>query len=238
MPTEEQARRIANAINYAVNVEGVDIISLSFGFAQEVPIINQAIEGAVGRPERPCLVFAAASNFGGNDEVQWPACHDRVICIHAADGIGNKYSRNVRMENSHKEFATLGCEVQALVRPGVRGTKSGTSVATPVAAGIASLLLDDVLLNQADYLLRFPESTSDEYSMRVHELRRCKGMSNALQKMAIPRDGYNYLRPWKLLHNHHVTKSLRVETILNAAAGTKRIRPLSTYCKTTKRRHD
>ncbi|GIZ44749.1 hypothetical protein CKM354_000793900 [Cercospora kikuchii] len=237
-PTEEQACRIANAINYAVNVECVDIISLSFGFAEEVPIINQAIEGAVGRPERPCLVFAAASNFGGNDGVQWPACHDRVICVHAIDGIGNKYARNVTMEDSRKEFATLGCGVKALVKPGVYGTKSGTSVATPVAAGIASLLLDDVLLNRSDYIRQFSEVNSDHYDRKVQKLRSCMGMSNALRMLSIQRDGYNCLQPWKLLHRDFDAKCFRVATILNAAVGGKRIRRSSTHCKTSKRPRD
>ncbi|KAM0710560.1 hypothetical protein Q7P35_002231 [Cladosporium inversicolor] len=143
LPNLDQAQKIADAIDYAVKIEQVDIITLSFGFKSEVPIIRRAIDQAAIRDPKPCLIFAAASNFGGNEDVQWPASHEKVICVHAADGLGNKYHRNVTPEQPSKEFATLGCDVEAFTGPGQLGIASGTSVASPVAAGIAALILGD-----------------------------------------------------------------------------------------------
>jgi hypothetical protein len=44
-------------------------------------------------------------------------------------------------------------------------------------------------------------------------------MSRVLMDMSTLREGYNYLRPWMLLHSDYQHELLRVETILNRAAG-------------------
>jgi hypothetical protein len=170
------------------------------------------------------LLFAAASNYAGNEDVQWPASHDRVICVHAADGLGNKYTRNVTQEQPWKEFATLGCDVEAFVGPGQQATKSGTSVASPVAAGLAALILGEVLTKRAEYLSWIQGDLGQQenaYDKKFYRLRTREGMSRVLMSMSTLRDGYNYLRPWMLLHNYYAHEYFRVNTILETAVDRK-----------------
>jgi hypothetical protein len=197
---------------------------MSFGFKDEVPVIRDAINRAATRAPQPCLLFAAASNFAVNEDVQWPASHDRVICVHAADGLGNKYTRNVTQEQPWKEFATLGCDVEAFVGPGKQGIKSGTSVASPVAAGIAALILGEACISKAEYLTQSEGDRTRNakvYDEKLYRLRTREGMSKVLMSMSKSRDGYNCLRPWKLLHKEYGHKCFRVEKIIDIAAGGK-----------------
>jgi subtilisin family serine protease len=197
---------------------------MSFGFKDEVPVIRDSINRAATRAPQPCLLFAAASNFAVNEDVQWPASHDRVICVHAADGLGNKHPRNVTQEQPWKEFATLGCDVEAFVGPGQQAIKSGTSVASPVAAGLAALILGEVLMNKTEYLTWLSGDCAQQakvYNEKLYRLRTREGMSNVLMSLSISRDNYNCLRPWKLLHKNYGHKCLRVEKIIDTAAGGK-----------------
>jgi hypothetical protein len=194
---------------------------MSFGFKDEVPVIRTAINRAADRALKPCLLFAAASNYAGNEDVQWPASHDRVICVHAADGIGNKYSLNVGQKHPWKEFATLGCGVEAFIGPGQQAIKNGTSVASPVAAGLAALILGEVHTKRAKYLRWIQgdlKKQAGDYDEMLYRLRTCGGMSRVLMKMSTFRDGYNYIRPVKLLHNNYRHECLRVHAILDAVA--------------------
>lgn len=210
------------AIDYAAEVEQADIISMSFGFKDEVDLIRNAINRAAKRAPKPCLLFAAASNYGGNEDVQWPASHDSVICVHAAHGKGKSYPLNVGQKYPWKEFATLGCGVEAFIGKGESAIRSGTSVASPVAAGLAALILGEALARKAEYLTwvsGIRERQEEVYNEKLYRLRTCEGMSRVLMSMSTLREGYNYLRPWMLLHSDYQHECLRINAILQRAAG-------------------
>jgi hypothetical protein len=197
---------------------------MSFGFKDEVDLIRRAIDKAAKRASKPCLLFAAASNHGGNEDVRWPASHGSVICVHAAHGNGNKYPLNVGQKHSWKEFATLGCGVEAFIGKGESAIRNGTSVASPVAAGIAALILGEALVRRAEYLTWVSgdrEEQADIYDEKLRRLRTCEGMSRVLMSMSTLRDGYNYVRPWKLLHRDYEHQCFRAHTILHTAVGGK-----------------
>jgi hypothetical protein len=59
------------------------------------------------------------------------------------------------------------------------------------------------------------------YDEKLYRLRTREGMSKVLMSMSIYRDGYNCLRPWKLLHKEYGHKCFRVERIIDIAAGGK-----------------
>lgn len=88
------------------------------------------------------LIFAAASNTGGNGSRPWPASHPGVFCIHATDerGVTNPRMNPTALGNVDN-FATLGDKIESYWG-GKRRCISGTSFATPIAAAIAANVLD------------------------------------------------------------------------------------------------
>jgi hypothetical protein len=116
---------------------------MSFGFQGEPQAMKFAIRDATNRG---VLLFAAASNHGINRrQPAFPARYaDHVICVNSF------ISDGTRMADSNpavtdESIGTLGVEVPG-AWPGHTGRKviSGTSVATPILAGIAALTLQFV----------------------------------------------------------------------------------------------
>ena len=210
----------------------VDIISMSFGFADEIPVICKAIDKATDG-SRPLLVFAASCNVGGSDNVRWPATHDRVICVHATDGDGNKYGKNPDPMGMPNEYAALGRDVEIKLGPGNSMIRTGTSVATPVAAAVAALTLDLVRAKRGWYLDRksnqrknLPgcnddrESQAVAYDRNLQKLGTCVGMSNVFYKMARgkSRDGYRFIKPWAVFCDKDDDEGDVIYNILKAAS--------------------
>ena len=91
----------------------VDTISMSFGFPNRVPgyaDLEQAIHDA---EHANILIFAAASNNGGNRQRAFPARTDKVICVHSSDGQGNPSDFNPTSVQNQDNFSTLGEAVRS-----------------------------------------------------------------------------------------------------------------------------
>jgi subtilisin family serine protease len=84
------------------------------------------------------LIFAAASNSGGNGRRAYPAKETGVFAIHATeeDGTSPK-DLNAPRDSSADNFATLGCDISSYWK-GEDVFITGTSFAAPVAASIAA----------------------------------------------------------------------------------------------------
>lgn len=98
------------------------------------------------------IILAAAANNGTMDSIMFPANLPTVICIHAADGAGKPSAGNPPTRPG-KDFSILGEAVESAWCCGPMGAitdeqaartkrKSGTSVATPIAAGVVALILE------------------------------------------------------------------------------------------------
>ena len=88
----------------------------------------------------PRLIFAAASNKGRGYPRTFPASfREHVICIHASTGNGANGDINPEVYPGDS-FMTLGIAVE-LIEGGKFAYKSGTSFATPIAAGLAANIL-------------------------------------------------------------------------------------------------
>jgi subtilisin family serine protease len=172
------------AIRWAIDQE-VDIITMSFGMTSADAGIGRAIHEA---HSKNIIIFAAASNGGGNQDVTYPARNKEVIPIFSTDGVGNGSTFNPN-PIKNDSFSILGEAIRSSWTTynssdttALTKLKSGTSYAAPIAAGMAALILDFVKLRG--------ESC---YS----ELHSQQGMIKAFDIMESKRDGYNYLCPWK-----------------------------------------
>jgi hypothetical protein len=131
-----------------------DIISLSFGFPRRFRRIHQEIEDAMHRGK---VVFAAASNDGGNTARIYPANQEGVICVHSMDGLSNASLFNPTALDNTDNFCVVGEHIEAAwpshTTEELGGTKrlTGNSFATPVAVAIAAFMIGFVDQNAQDH---------------------------------------------------------------------------------------
>lgn len=195
---------VAKAIDQAVDKWGVDIISMSFGWPSSdfdgYDILESAIHRAYGKK---VLLFAAASNSGGLLGRAYPASSSQVICVHSTDTLGNASAFSPTAQPFTLNFATVGesvesawpmllCDDKSAPQAYVK-SRSGTSYATPIMAGMAAFLLQYTRLHiSAEEALKFKSKENMEAL-----LKRCaeRGPNYAI------RDGYFYIELSLNRHN-------------------------------------
>ncbi|GJC88681.1 hypothetical protein ColLi_11519 [Colletotrichum liriopes] len=156
-----------------------DVVSMSFGFQHEVPSITEAITKAILERKGSVIFFAAASNSGGNHREMFPANLDHVISIRETNSRGAFSDTNPPVDpDGPAAFGTLGREVPSAWLRSVEGevAKSGSSVATAVAAGIAAMLLTVVSIGMADQTVHLPDD--------MRKLWTRRGMQCVLARMS------------------------------------------------------
>jgi subtilisin family serine protease len=204
----------------------VDIISLSFGSDQAVDIIESIIDEHAHK----VLFFAAASNCGGNEPgITWPARHGNVISIYASDGDGNGYKRNPNPMENHYNLSVLGTAVSGLwpqhLEPSSRYKyKSGTSCATPIAAGVAANILT-LMRRQATLNMSFVAENELAQAAQASErlmkkLRQPQVMRKVMFKIGaqgIKRQGYHYVAPWHIFEGSPEAAFKRIKDVVDAS---------------------
>ncbi|KAK3613400.1 hypothetical protein LTR56_027907 [Elasticomyces elasticus] len=225
---EEVQQRVAQAIRHAVDEWNVNILSLSFGFERQIDDIRQAL---VHAEQNHILVIAACGNFGGRQQWTWPARHQSVLGMYAADGNENLYPRNPTPANDDQRFAALGVAVKGLTPADGTVLRSGTSIATPITAGIAGTLIHFMRQHKEKYLeatcaysdkgwviqadSRTPSNAMRiEFDRLVRGLNTHAGMSAVFLRMKTDRAGYRVLVPTALFDNHR-SGILLVNFLLN-----------------------
>lgn len=166
---------------------------MSFGFDHEIlvdgkPAISNAISEALRIRDQQILFFAAAANEGGNQPEMFPANNPQVISIRGTDHRGWLQRFNHPKGNTGIDcFMTLAQDVPGagLSRDGGNEVcKSGTSVSTPIAAGIAAMLLSYARL-YGDDLKRFQ---GDKPALSTFS-----GMHSIFKKLSTDMNGFYYL---------------------------------------------
>jgi hypothetical protein len=129
------------AVEWAVE-QKVDIISISWVTKSVVPALKRATESAA----KHTLVFCSTADRGTGSGPAYPADYDSTVRISATDKYGNLMPASDKTVSHAVNIPVPGEDIPALgpsyTSEGIAvGTVSGSSVATALAAGIASLTL-------------------------------------------------------------------------------------------------
>jgi serine protease len=125
---------IADGIQWAAD-RGADVINLSLGGSRPTQTMQNALSYAVANG---ALVVAAAGNSGQRG-VGYPAAHSECMAISALDSDGSLASYS--QYGDAIELAAPGTQVLSTWTDDGYNRISGTSMATPVVAGVAGLTL-------------------------------------------------------------------------------------------------
>ncbi|KAF1993814.1 subtilisin-like protein, partial [Amniculicola lignicola CBS 123094] len=133
----------AKAIKWALE-QKVDIISMSWITKHNNPDLKQAVEEAIsGTPQtRPTLLFCSTADEGAYSGDIWPAKYDDTVRISATDRYGHtRPASDIDDVNILVPGEDMDADGPSYMEKHVQSTVSGSSVATALAAGIASLAL-------------------------------------------------------------------------------------------------
>lgn len=189
---------------------------MSFGFDGEgyvdgQPVISNAISNALRCKNQRVLFFAAAANEGGNQPEMFPANHPGVISVRGTDDRGW-----LQRFNPPKGYAGLDCVMtlgQDVPGAGLSGgppevVKSGTSVSTSIAAGIAAMAMG---------YARLYEGEVAKMTRWVAELGTVTRMRAMLRMMSTEMDGrWYYLSAQEFARRSH---RMRLGMIAEAVSG-------------------
>jgi len=133
----------------------MEVINLSLGIDKETldkyPNDRKALKDAVDYAyhTKGVVVVAAAGNEGaGEDTVIYPARFDSVIAVAATDS--NDYRASFSSTGPTVELAAPGVDIYSTWNDGYYNTISGTSMASPHAAGTAALVISSGVNDASD----------------------------------------------------------------------------------------
>ncbi|KAK2593621.1 hypothetical protein QQS21_008669 [Conoideocrella luteorostrata] len=203
---DNTGKLIADAIKYAVDKWKVDIIVMPFAF----PYRNEEIEEAIDNYHNKVLLFAAASNKT-DEKLGFPACLPEVFCIYS-NKTRTIQSRFCKLGKQGKyNFSTIGENVQGAWPTGLADREAvlrqtGTSCSTPIAAGVAALVL------------QFARQSGKGAVTRARKLKNKRVMENILFECMTEKQEsgvYNLIEPWKLLSGLDGQEKLTLPSIAN-----------------------
>jgi hypothetical protein len=169
-------------------------MSISWGFHVSSGI-EEIEEALIRAHNQNIVILAAASNEGDLNEVAFPArLRDFVICIGAATGHG-AIGDFTASDPNFQHYAALGIAVRGAslkdlwYRSNPTEIRRGTSTATPIAAGIAALLIDFARRNDC-------------------KLKSHKAMLKLFAKFSRPKDTYRVLASQQLSNDPTILKKI------------------------------
>ncbi|KAI1823014.1 hypothetical protein F4861DRAFT_352909 [Xylaria intraflava] len=181
--------RMADAIEWALSKEVcADIISISAGFQEESPRLEEAVRKANAKGK---LIFASASNWGNVNRVAFPARHSSTICIYSTNTADNPSDFNPGPQQNSDNFALIGEGWQSHVDP--KKYEKGTSMATAAAAGLAALILD------------FSRQRDNRGTFWGGQVRQVSSMAAIFHAISKPAGGFRCVEPRYLLKDYGFT---------------------------------
>ena len=134
---------ISEAIIYAAD-SGADIISMSFGGSY-----SSTIEDAIEYASNKSIILIAAAGNDGVNNTSYPAGYDKVLSVAAHRS--NDRPASFTNYGSWVDVSAPGNSIYSTVSNNGYGYKSGTSMAAPMVAGAAGILLSyNSSLNQTE----------------------------------------------------------------------------------------
>ncbi|WP_226012837.1 S8 family serine peptidase [Halomicrobium salinisoli] len=124
---------VADAVQWAAD-RGADVINLSLGGGSYTETMKRAVEYAYD--ENDALVVCAAGNAGAS-QVSYPARYEECVAVSALTP--NEDLASFSNYGPNVELASPGVNVLSTVPGGDYRQLSGTSMAAPVASGVAAL---------------------------------------------------------------------------------------------------
>lgn len=132
---EAPLSRVIDGIYYAISKK-VDIINMSFGLDSYSEALKKAVDDA---EKAGILVIAAAGNTG--DNVQYPAAYENVLSVGAVDSEAKLSDTSARGERI--DVVAPGELVCSTGEFGDLLIESGTSLAAPQVAAVASRIMEE-----------------------------------------------------------------------------------------------
>jgi thermitase len=124
---------IIKGVDFA-RLNGAHVISMSLGGGS----YTQAFQDAINNAWNAGIVVVAAAGNNGNTVVQYPANYANVISVASTTSTDAKSSFSTY--GTWVDVAAPGSSIYSTANGGGMTTMSGTSMATPVVAGLAGLL--------------------------------------------------------------------------------------------------
>ncbi|MGI9579204.1 MAG: S8 family serine peptidase, partial [Microthrixaceae bacterium] len=126
---------VAAGIVFAADT-GADVINLSLGSSGQSSSMANAIDYAHANGT---VVLAAAGNGGPSGSTHYPAAGNNTIAVASVTSSGSVSGFSTW--GSYVDLAAPGSSIVSTLPGGNYGYKSGTSMATPFAAGVVALML-------------------------------------------------------------------------------------------------
>lgn len=127
---------VSKGIKWATDVAKADLICMSLGSPQPAEKVRNAIKYA---ESKGVVSFVAAGNSGLTKKVFYPAEYPETIAIGSIDK--NFKRSNFSNTGENLDFMAPGGSIFSTVPDNWYAILSGTSMATPFAAGVAALVL-------------------------------------------------------------------------------------------------
>lgn len=196
------------AVQYAV-ANGADVINMSFGSSNENGTFAEELEKA----SASCLLVAAAGNDGAasSNAKMYPASYPYVIGVMAGNTTNGRWTSSNFVDSSPAPYDILcpGESILSTTRYNSYAEKSGTSMASPMAAGSAAVIMGFLEANKT-------------YSNRkdlLDDTKKYLLMSDSVYTYTAD-SGMIYITPRLNLKNslRHIIEDLKKEAAASASA--------------------
>lgn len=197
----------AKAVQYAV-ANGADVINMSFGSYNENSTFAEELEMA----SSSCLLVAAAGNNGkaSSNSTMYPAAYPYVIGVMAGNTTDGCWTSSNFVDTSPAPYDILcpGESILSTTRYNSYAEKSGTSMASPMVAGSAAVIMGFLEANK----------TYESREALLADTKKYLLMSDSVYTY-IADSGLIYITPRLNLKNslQHIIEDLKKEVQISAS---------------------